>query len=52
MVEILDGLKEGEDVVEGPYRTLARQLEDGMKVTVAPAGGPGGPGGQQMVGRQ
>lgn len=50
MVEILDGLKEGEEVVEGPYRTLARQLEDGMKVTAAPAGGPGGPGGPQMAG--
>jgi HlyD family secretion protein len=44
-VEITDGIKEGEEVVEGPYRVLARQLEDGAKVMRAPAGGPGGPGG-------
>ena len=44
MVEITSGLKEGETVVEGPYRTLARQLEDGMVVdTSSPGGGPGGP---------
>ncbi|HKA91763.1 MAG TPA: efflux RND transporter periplasmic adaptor subunit [Haliangiales bacterium] len=52
MVEIVDGLKEGEEVVEGPYRTLARQLEDGTKVVKAPPGGGGPGGGQQMMGRQ
>jgi HlyD family secretion protein len=31
-VEILDGVSEGETVVEGPYRTLARELKDGQKV--------------------
>jgi HlyD family secretion protein len=31
-VEILDGVSEGEAVVEGPYRTLARELKDGQKV--------------------
>ncbi|HEU0035679.1 MAG TPA: efflux RND transporter periplasmic adaptor subunit [Kofleriaceae bacterium] len=36
-VEIVKGLKEGEVVVEGPYRTLARELTDGMRVTVEPA---------------
>ena len=35
-VEITTGLKEGEVVVEGPYRTLARQLEDGQTVEVGP----------------
>ena len=35
--EIVKGLKEGEVVVEGPYRTLARELEDGKKVSVEPA---------------
>jgi HlyD family secretion protein len=48
MIEIVDGLKEGDEVVEGPYRVLARQLEDGQKVVAAPAGG--GPG--QMMGKQ
>jgi HlyD family secretion protein len=32
-VEIVKGLKSGEVVVEGPYRTLARELVDGMRVT-------------------
>ena len=36
-VEIIKGLKSGEVVVEGPYRTLARELTDGMRVTVEPA---------------
>ena len=31
-VEILDGVVEGETVVDGPYRTLARELQDGQKV--------------------
>ena len=33
---IVKGLKEGEVVVEGPYRTLARELEDGKKVSAEP----------------
>ncbi|MCA9674364.1 MAG: efflux RND transporter periplasmic adaptor subunit [Kofleriaceae bacterium] len=36
-VEILAGLDEGETVVEGPYRTLARDLTDGQPVAAAPA---------------
>jgi HlyD family secretion protein len=35
-VEITKGLKEGEVVVEGPYRTLARDLVDGMRVEAEP----------------
>ena len=31
-VEILSGIHEGETVVDGPYRTLARELQDGQKV--------------------
>ncbi|HXN54829.1 MAG TPA: efflux RND transporter periplasmic adaptor subunit [Myxococcales bacterium] len=44
-VEILDGLAEGETVVEGPYRTLARELSDGQPAKVAKPvpGKPGGP---------
>jgi HlyD family secretion protein len=40
-VEITRGLTQGEVVVEGPYRTLARELEDGAAVAVAPVVGPG-----------
>lgn len=36
-VEIVKGLAEGEVVVEGPYRTLARELTDGMMVSAEPA---------------
>ncbi len=34
LVEVVDGLAPGEEVVEGPYRVLARQLEDGQRVKV------------------
>jgi HlyD family secretion protein len=37
-VEILRGLAPGDIVVEGPYRTLARELEDGMAVTATAEG--------------
>jgi HlyD family secretion protein len=41
-VEILDGVNEGETVVDGPYRTLARELQEGQKVKVQkPGQGPG-----------
>ena len=36
-VEITKGLKIGEVVVEGPYRTLARELADGMTVNAEAA---------------
>lgn len=39
-VEILEGLAEGETVVDGPYRTLARELTDGQSVTEQPKDGP------------
>ncbi|GAC1340301.1 MAG: efflux RND transporter periplasmic adaptor subunit [Myxococcales bacterium] len=46
-VEVLEGLAEGETVVEGPYRTLARELTDGQPAKVAkpPTGKPGAPKG-------
>lgn len=40
-VEILDGISEGDTIVDGPYRTLARELEAGQTVKVQPKGGPG-----------
>jgi HlyD family secretion protein len=40
-VEILDGLNEGDTIVDGPYRTLARELKDGQTVKVQPKGAPG-----------
>ncbi|MBK8258427.1 MAG: hypothetical protein IPK82_37915 [Polyangiaceae bacterium] len=33
-VEVTEGLNEGETIVDGPYRTLARELEDGQTVKV------------------
>jgi HlyD family secretion protein len=46
-VEVLDGVAEGETIVAGPYRTLARELEDGQAVKLQAEGGgesePGGP---------
>jgi HlyD family secretion protein len=41
-VEILEGLSPGETIVDGPYRTLARELADGQSVKVQEKGGPGG----------
>lgn len=35
-IEIVDGLKEGEEVVTGPYTTVSKLLRDGMKVKVVP----------------
>jgi len=47
-IEILDGIAEGEQVVDGPYRTLARELQDGASVKVQqPKPGPGGEKGPQ-----
>ena len=47
-IEILDGIREGEQVVEGPYRTLARELQDGNAVKIQqPKPTPGGPQGPQ-----
>lgn len=40
-VEILSGVNEGDTVVDGPYRTLARELQEGQKVKPARKGGPG-----------
>jgi HlyD family secretion protein len=45
-LEIVEGLKEGERVVEGPYRTLSKELKHGDTVSEPKPGGPrGGPGG-------
>src|SRR5205823_8350123 len=41
-VEILDGINEGETVDDGPYRTLARELQEGQKVKPAKKDGSGG----------
>ena len=43
-IEILDGLKEGDEIIEGPYRTLSKELKDGD--TVEESKGGGGPGGR------
>jgi HlyD family secretion protein len=40
-IELLSGVREGERVVEGPYRILSRELADGRRVTEEPPGGRG-----------
>lgn len=35
-IEILSGLKEGDEVVTGPYTTVSKTLRNGMKVKVVP----------------
>ena len=41
-LEILEGLQEGDRVVEGPYRTLSKELKSGDLVREPQQGGPGG----------
>ena len=45
-IEIVEGLKEGEKVIEGPYRTLAKELKENDPVREAKPGeeGPGSHG--------
>src|SRR4029078_5195625 len=35
-IEIISGLKEGDEVVTGPYTTVSKTLKDGTKVKVVP----------------
>ncbi len=35
-IEILSGLKEGDEVISGPYEAISQKLKDGMKVKVVP----------------
>jgi len=49
-IELTAGLKAGETVVEGPYRTLAKELNDGDHVEDT-AMGKGGKGGRRGMGR-
>jgi HlyD family secretion protein len=35
-IEILNGLKDGDEVVTGPYSTVSKTLKDGTKVKVVP----------------
>ena len=35
-IEIKDGVKEGEEVITGPYTVVSKLLRDGMKVKVVP----------------
>jgi HlyD family secretion protein len=39
-VEIVNGLKEGEQVVEGPYRALSKELADGKPLKLEEPGAP------------
>jgi HlyD family secretion protein len=35
-IEIIDGVKEGDEVITGPYSVVSKTLKDGMKVKVVP----------------
>jgi HlyD family secretion protein len=41
-LEIVEGLQDGDTVVEGPYRTLSKELKHGDTVREPQQGGPGG----------
>jgi HlyD family secretion protein len=41
-LEILEGLQDGEKVVEGPFRTVSKELKDGDRLKESQPGGPGG----------
>jgi HlyD family secretion protein len=43
-LEILEGLQDGEKVVEGPFRTVSKELKDGDRLKENQPGGPGAPG--------
>lgn len=45
-IEIIEGLVEGDEIIEGPYRTLAKDLKEGDLVEEQKAGGGKGPGGR------
>ena len=46
-IEIIEGLVEGDEIIEGPYRTLAKDLKEGdlVEEQKGGGGGKGGPGG-------
>ena len=35
-IEVVNGLKEGDEVITGPYTAISKNLKDGMKVKVVP----------------
>jgi HlyD family secretion protein len=35
-IEVVDGVKEGDEVITGPYSTVSKVLREGMKVKVVP----------------
>ena len=37
-IEVTDGLKEGDEVITGPYSTVSKTLKGGLKVKVVPKG--------------
>jgi HlyD family secretion protein len=41
-MEIVEGLQEGDKIVEGPYRTLSKDLKEGDRVEEMKAKGKGG----------
>jgi HlyD family secretion protein len=50
LIEIIDGLEEGAEVVTGSYRAISRDLSNGTVVTVNNEAAPGPAGGEQARG--
>jgi HlyD family secretion protein len=54
LIEVLAGLKEGDEIVTGSYRAISKDLENGAVVTISKEprkpGGPGGAGGARASG--
>jgi len=51
LIEIVDGLKEGDQVVSGSYKAISKDLENGATVTIS-KGPPKQGGGKQAAGSQ
>ena len=52
LIEVVNGLKEGEQVVTGSYRAISKDLENGGVVTVGKPGEGGKGGGGEHEGRE
>ncbi len=52
--EIIDGVKEGQEVISGGYKAISRELEDGKKIRIGPAGSdkPGAKPGEKSEDRK
>jgi len=52
LIEIVDGLKPGEEIITGSYRAISKDLDNGSMVTINNNKKPERQGGEQRVGSQ